>query len=127
MQSNVIICKTPKNQGLHSNLLDGEKGSYRSGEFYMDFTKINSVDEIIERLHWMESRGYHLTNDRGSVYRSESIAYIVESLKELYDPDETSMYQYTLIKCLTRSGNLRSQVVYLLDEHMISGETDEEE
>ncbi len=62
-ESNVVICKTPRNDGL-SNILTGHADHYKSAEFYMDFNKIDTVNEIIERLEWMEARGYHLKNDR---------------------------------------------------------------
>jgi len=114
MKSNIIICKTPRNDGL-SNLLSLPTDHYKSAEFYMDFTKINTVQEIIDRFDWMESRGYHLRNDRGWVYRSESIANVLEWIKNNWDT-EYDLIQSHHIRMLTRSGNLRQQVIKLMQD-----------
>lgn len=124
MKSNIIICKTPRNDGL-GNLLSMPADRYRSGEFYMDFNKINNIDDIIDRLEWMESRGYHLTNDRGWVYRSENIAKVVFEIYE-YSMHTREIPDYA-IRLLTRSGNLRQQVAKLIENELDKLPTEDEE
>lgn len=114
-KSNVIICKCPRNDGL-SNLLSLPANHYQSAQFYMDFTKIDSIDEIIDRLEWMESRGYHLRNDRGWVYRSENIAKVVFEVYE-YSLQTRELADHA-IRLITRSGNLRNQVVKLITKEL---------
>lgn len=122
LKSNIIICKTPRNDGL-SNILSMPADQYKSGEFYMDFNKISTIEDIIERLEWMESRGYHLTNDSGRVYRSKNIAAVVS---ELYDYSlHTREIQSYATRLLTRSGNLRGRVIDLINEMLDNGDSDE--
>lgn len=114
-KSNVIICKTPRNDGL-GNLLSLPADHYQSAQFYMDFTEIHSIEEIVDRFEWMESRGYHLRNDRGWVYRSENIAKVVFEIYE-YSMHTREIHDHA-IRLLTRSGNLRQQVAKLIENEL---------
>jgi len=123
-KSNVIICKNPRNDGL-SNLLSLPADYYQSAQFYMDFTKIHSIDDIIDRLEWMEDRGYHLINDRNWAYRSENIANVVFEVYE-YSLHTRELPDHA-IRFITRSGNLRDQVVKLIQDELDKLPTEDEE
>lgn len=110
MKPNVIICKNPRND-VFSNLLSKPAEYYPSAQFYMDFSGFKSIPDIIEHLDWMESRGYHLVNDRGWVYRSIDVSEVVQWLANNF---EYSTDNY--IRMVTRSGNLRDTVVKLLED-----------
>jgi len=83
------------------------------------------VDGESRILEWMESRGYHLCNDRGWVYRSENIAKVVFEVYE-YSMLNREIHDYA-IRLLTRSGNLRQQVVKLIQNELDKLPTEGEE
>lgn len=113
---NMIVCKTPKTESFTSNVIEGTASNYQNAGFDMNFTGFVSIEQVIARLEWMNSKGYHLFNDRGWVWHSKKLAELITDLyKEAKKTREPLGWEARFI---TRTGGLRSTVINLINEEI---------
>lgn len=113
MKANLIKSINAKPE-FGTNLLQYPASEYEPAEFEIDFSALCSLDAIADRLRWLDSRGYHLINDRDWAFSSEALAKVIDMMIAKRDRgDLVTVYE---LQYLTRTGNLRMTVAGILRE-----------
>lgn len=107
-----MLVYSEEKRSFDSNRLHYFEEHYENSDQKVDFSKIQSFEDLIFTLDMLAEQNLHLVGTRGYVYHSKAMSDLVLSYKEAKEKGHQATLPWNL---LTRTGGLRAKTIELFD------------